>query len=303
MLAGLAALLGAGLALAVALSAVLTAVRLRRPPRRTAAWAASRGVASDPGELDDPAPFTTAAIQVDGSSIELWEIDGNCDNGPVVIVTPGWGDSRLGALPRLGALRSWASRIIAWDPPGLGASAGRCGLGVRESVMIRALCERYANEQGVVLYGWSLGGGASIAAGESERVVGVIAEAPYRVAGTPARNVLRAAGLPYRLNLPLAMWLLGTRLGVGPAWRGFDRAVHSARLSVPVLVIHGTDDAVCPVEDGRAIAKAAAHGSIAEIAGGGHNDLWSNARHRDACERAVSAFAEGLTGSPASSPG
>lgn len=300
-LAGLAALLGVGLVLAVALSAVLTAYRLRRPPRRTAAWAAARGVASDPGELDEPVAFETKAVRLAGTTYELWEIKGGDAHGPVVIVTPGWGDSKLGALARLSALRSWASLVIAWDPPGLGTTAGRCGLGVREAGLIGSLCERYANERGVVLYGWSLGGGASVAAGTSAGVRGVIAEAPYREAHTPARSVLRAAGLPYRVNLPLALWALGVRLGVGPAWRGFDRALHSAALEAPLLVLHGTSDGVCPIADGRAIAGAAPDGAISEIPGGEHNDLWSDPAHRELCENTVREFAQRLTGNPASS--
>ena len=175
-------------------------------------------------------------------------------------------------------------------------------MGVTEPGMIRGLVDRYSGESGVVLYGWSLGGGASVVAGAGDsRVVGVIAEAPYRVAATPARNVLCAAGLPWRVNLPCALWLIGVRLGVGPGWAGFDRAGHAARLDAPLLIIHGTDDAVCPIGDGRAIAGAAARAEVAAIAGAGHNDLWSDPEHRAACGRAVRAFGESVTGNPASS--
>ncbi len=302
-LLGLAALLAIGFALAVVTAALLTAHRLRRPPRRTAGWAASRGVPADPGELAEPKPFTPRTLSLSGREVELWEIEGDAASGPVVIVTPGWGDSKVGALPRLDALAPWASLVVAWDPPGLGVSPGACGLGVREPVMLSELCERYARDAGIVLYGWSLGGGASVCAGTSAGVAGVIAEAPYRFAPTPARNVLRAAGLPYRINLPIAMAMLGVRLGVGPAWRGFDRAARARDLRVPLLVVHGTSDAVCPTDDGRAIAGAAPDGSIAEIPGGGHNDLWSDEANRRACIDAVRAFGARLTGSPAASVG
>jgi len=302
---GLAGLLGLGLLIVFVASVWYTAHRLRRPPRRTRAWAVSRGAAGDPGELESPRAFRTDVVRVAGGEVELWEIEGERVDGPVVIVTPGWGDSKVGALARLDALAGWASRIIAWDPPGLGVSEGRCGLGVTEPGMIRGLVDRYAGEQGAALYGWSLGGGASVVAGAGDdRVVGVIAEAPYRAAATPARNVLAGAGLPWRVNLPCALWLIGRRLG---GWGGFDRAAHAAGLRAPLLVLHGTEDAVCPVADGRAIAGAAARGEIAEIPGAGHNDLWSDPGHRAACEEAVCAFGNrvcsGLTGSPASSRG
>lgn len=300
---GFAALLGLGLALVVLVGAVLTAHRLRNPPRRTAAWAASRGSASDPGELDTPIAFTEKQMTLGASAVLAWEIEGETSEGPVIIATPGWGDSKLGILARLEALRGWASLIIAWDPPGSGESPGRCGMGVTEPALIRELCERYGGAREIILYGWSLGGGASVAAGDGPGVVGVIAEAPYRVAPTPARNVLRGAGLPYRVNLPLALWGIGVRLGVGPGWRGFDRAEHAARCASRVLVIHGTDDGVCPIADGREIAQAATDGAIVEIESGGHNDLWSDVSNRAACLEAVRAFGECFTGSPVSSRG
>jgi len=99
------------------------------------------------------------------------------------------------------------------------------------------------------------------------------------------------------------MALMGVRLGVGPWWRGFDRAETAARVTAPVLVIHGTEDAISPIEDGRRIAESARAGRIAEIEGGGHNDLWADPAHRAACVGAVREFAASLTGSPASSLG
>ncbi len=301
--AGLVGLLALGLLIVFAASVWYTASRLRRPPRRTAAWAAAKGAPSDPGELDRPAAFREREIEVGRERVRAWEIEGEDPSGPVVIATPGWGDSRLGALPRLEALRGWASQIVAWDPPGLGETEGRSGLGVREEGLLRELIGRCARERGVALYGWSLGGGASLAAGDAPGVLGVIAEAPYRRPTTPARNVLRLSGLPYRANLPVAIALLGVRLGVGPLWRGFDRAGASARATAPVLVIHGTEDLISPIGDGRQVAAAAREGRIVEIEGAGHNDLWTDPAHREACAKAVASFGASLTGNPVASSG
>lgn len=291
---GLAALFGTGLGVVAAASVWFTMHRLRHPPRRTNAHAVSRGAPSDPGELSEPIAFETRVIELGDAAVELWEIAGAAPAGPVVIVTPGWGDSKIGALARLEALTPWASRVVAWDPPGLGATPGVCGLGVTETALVRRLTERYAGERGVVLYGWSLGGGVSVAAANDARVLGVIAEAPYREARTPARNVLRGAGLPYRFNLPVAMWLLGLRLGVGAGWRGYDRGNLAAHVRGALLVLHGSRDVVSPIEDGVAIAGAAPGGVLAEIRGGGHNDLWSDPAWRAVCREAVAEWARGL---------
>ena len=104
---GLAGLLGLGLAVVFVASVLFTTHRLRTPPRRTRAWAVARGVAGDPGELDEPRSYTTEVVSVAGREVELWEIAGDAADGPVVIVTPGWGDSKVGALVRLDVLAGW----------------------------------------------------------------------------------------------------------------------------------------------------------------------------------------------------
>ncbi|HRQ71391.1 MAG TPA: alpha/beta fold hydrolase, partial [Phycisphaerales bacterium] len=168
---------------------------------------------------------------------------------------------------------------------------------------------------GVVLFGWSLGAGASIVAAARERVRervrAVVAEAPYRFAPTPARNVLRLRGMPWRATLMPAMRLIrlaqrtvspppGTPpLRGGPLLSpSFDRAAHAARLPCPLLVLHGSDDEVCPIEDGLAIAAAAPNGRIVEVGGGRHNSLWVEEAHRAQAETAVRAFVAGCADKP-----
>lgn len=288
--------------------------RLRRPPRRTYASAVSRGRPGDPGELPTPRAFRAWTFRVTTSGarvwrdteLPVWEIDGDDPSGPVVIMSPGWGDSRVGALARVPALAPVCSRIIAWDPPGQGEAPGLCPLGTREHEAIVELVDRALEPasgeapaaRGVVLYGWSLGAGNSIVAAANaepaRRILGVIAEAPYRLPWTPAFNVTRLAGMPYRLNGPVAFALMGVRLGVGPTWRGFDRAEHAARLRVPLLVLHGDADPVCPIDDGREIAHAAARGRIIETPAAAHNDLWTDDRFATRCAEAVQTFIRAL---------
>ncbi len=295
---GFAILMLIGLALAYGLSVWFVVQRLRRPPRKTYTTALARGVPGDPGEMDEAREFQEATLPAtDG--LPAWRIRGRDPDGPVVVCSPGWGDSKLGALVRLAALEGWASEVIALDAPGMGDAPGLCNLGTRRDVEALAGAARCAAETGsdLVLFGWSLGGGVAIDAGvrlESEGlpVRAVIAEAPYRVAPTPARNVIRLAGLPHRANLPVAMAILGTRLGVGPAWKGFDRAGISASLRSPLLVVHGSLDEVCPIEDGREIASRAPFGTIAEIGGGMHNDLWTDDSNRNECTRTIGEWVE-----------
>lgn len=328
---GLAIILLEGLALAVALTSFWIARRIRRPPRRTYASAVARGQPGDPRELPSPREFTEWSLEWRGVALPVWDIPGDDPDGPAVVCTPGWADSKIGVLSRLDALLPFASRVVAWDPPGLGEAPdwpkgplGGWPMGTADVDALRALVERVAASR-VVLFGWSAGAGVSVAAasqrgpspapptsgrgsdetplprsgrGEGEvaafRVVAVIAEAPYRQPWTPARNVLRAMGMPWRVVGPLAFGALGVRFGLGPTWKGkggFDRAAHARHLGCPLLVLHGDADEVCPLADGEAIAHAAKRGSLAVIRGGHHNDLWTDDR---LCEQCVSVVADFL---------
>ncbi len=300
---GLLALLAAGL-LGLWLFTVLHTAWLQlRPPRRGYAFAVSRSIPGDPSELVLPdAPrgvqFSSWTVRSRGVDLPVWDIQGLAPDGPVFILTHGWGESRVLSLQRVLALAPIASRLIAWDLPAHGeAPRSTFTLGHREHLDLLALIDRVrsdpASHADIVLMGFSLGAGISIRAAadlaSSGPVPLVIAEAPYRLIHTPARNVLELRGLPHRLTLQPALALVGMQLGAGAAWSDFDRAAHAARLSkrTHLLVLHGVDDAIAPVADGRAIAAAAPSSTLVEVPAAGHADLWLNPDHRDRCLAAL----------------
>ena len=285
----------------------------------------SRGLPGDPGEVGWSPGWEAYEVGLRGLGgrsvgVDVWSIEGVEAGGPVVLATMGWADSRIGALVRLGGegsvsgegLATRASRVIAWDAPGQGEAAGRCGLGTEEPELILGLVEHAVEqwgggERGVVLFGSSLGAGASVVAASlaegavREAVVGVVAESPYRLPVPPARNVLRAGGYPAFVLPALYVWF-GWRLGVGVRedWPrahrglGFDRVVHAGRLSCPLLVIHGDEDGVSPFEDGEAMAAAAREcgsgGELVRVSGAGHNDLWTDPRFGARVGEVVAGF-------------
>lgn len=301
---GLLALLALGLLIAWASGVAIILRTLRRPPRRTYASAVAGARPGEPSELDPPLAFDSWTLASAGESLAVWDVVGGDDAGPMVVMVHGWGDSRIGGLVRLPAIARNASRVLLLDLPGHGESPGRTRLGTSEARHLLDLIGRIAaadshQPRPIVLYGWSLGAGISIVAAaasagqddpNSARIAGVIAEAPYRLPHTPARNVMHVRRLPHRLTLRPAFWLLGTILGVGPAWRGFDRAAHAANLRCPLLVLHGEHDEICPLRDGRDIAAAAPGGRLEVISQGLHNTLWTDEATRPACEAAVAAF-------------
>jgi pimeloyl-ACP methyl ester carboxylesterase len=313
-LPGLFTLLGTGFALALLASVIYIFHKLRTPPRRTVAWAISNSTASDPSELDSPLDFdswklTSQRGEYRGLAFPVWDITGLCPTGPTIILTPGWGDSRVGALQRVQHLAPTCARVIAWDPPGLGQAPGKTSLGVHEPDLLLQLIESLDTKpEHIVLYGSSMGAGISIAAAArcSSTLLGVIAEAPYQLAHTPAYNVLRESGIPWKISGPIAFAFLGARVGVGARWRSYDRAALAAQLRCPLLVIHGTSDTTCPVNDGKTIANAAPQGTLVEIPDAGHNNLWNEEPHTAACASACADFMHTLassTGTPVASSG
>ncbi len=297
---GLLVLLAAGGAVFALALFVWTVRMLTRPPRRGYGWAIAHNRPSNPGELEgDPPAFTEWTFKSLGVDLPVWDIEGRSPSGTCVILTPGWGQGRVGCLDRVSGVLDAASRVLVWDTPATGEAKGRCTLGAHEAIMLTELIDRAQSDRPIVLMGASMGAGVSIqvaarhvAAGRSE-IAGVIAEAPYRVPFTPAKGVLTAANLPSALSLRPALAWVGVRSGAGSRWTSFDRAVHAANLMCPLLVLHGSDDNVCPIEDGRAIAQAASNGTIIEFEGGDHHRLWLEPAWRARCSQATTEFLEG----------
>jgi len=304
---GLLVLLSAGLALFALAIIAFTAWTLTHPTRRTYSWAVARSIPGDPSEVRMPGverlAFSSWSCDSRGLNLPVWDIAGLDPSGPIAVITHGWSDSRVVALSRLPALLPCCRRIIMWDLPGHGEAPGLCTLGTREAQDLHRLLDLIGPDAPILLYGSSLGAGLSIVVAAARRhtssIVGVIAEAPYRVPRVPAERVLQARGLPHRWNVPAAMAILGLWLGYGLSWvrrgrgaGGFDRILHAANLAVPLLILHGTCDEVCPIVDGRDIAAAvpSGRGRLVEVHGAAPTTLWSDDRFIAICASEVEAF-------------
>jgi pimeloyl-ACP methyl ester carboxylesterase len=276
---------------------------LTHPPRRGYAWAVARQRAGDPGEIAlQPCPpvFEEWMFESSGLKLPVWDIIGQNPSGPLVILTPGWGQARVGCLDRAEGLLAYTSRLVVWEMPAMGDAPGRCTLGAHEPALLSELVERVrtgTTETGapsrtpLVLMGVSMGAGVSIVVAASRNDIdGVIAEAPYRMPITPARGMMRAANLPRWLNLGPAIALVGLRNGAGWNWGGFDRADHAAKLQCPLLVLHGSLDEISPLADVEAISQAATGGELLVVHDADHHNLWQSPQTREQCEHACAQF-------------
>lgn len=110
----------------------------------------------------------------------------------------------------------------------------------------------------IVFYGESLGAAVALRVASERPVAGVVLQAPFTSLSSLARR--------------LYPWLpLGAVLVRG----AFPNAERVRHLTVPVLVVHGTEDEIIPFAEGRSLHAAAPAGSeLLPIEGAGHNDLF-----------------------------
>jgi len=304
-LLGLIQLLVIGFAIYLFTLIVYTVYSLTHPKRQSYATAVHRAIAGDPGELDEPIEFEERTTNGTRGKLILWALPGKNPNAPRVVMIHGWGSSKIGGLKRLGPIIEHASSVVIWDLPGHGGSSGSARMGVSEHLDLERILEATddpgldGRRSEVVLYGWSMGAGIALAGakelGKEQPITGVICESPYIHAITPARNVIRLRGVPYRLNLRPAMAIMGTLLGIGPRWKGFARDQIAREITLPMLVLHGSADPVCPIADAEAIAESAPNAQLVKIIDAGHNNLWSDAEFASQMSAAIGSYMSGLS--------
>ncbi|MCZ4352334.1 alpha/beta hydrolase [Roseovarius aestuarii] len=116
------------------------------------------------------------------------------------------------------------------------------------------------NPNAVVIYGESLGTGVALKlVASGARPAAVVLEAPF----TSLPDVVRA-------SVPRMTPLIPRMTSI------WDSAHHAEKLRAPLLVLHGTDDTLIPIAQGRAVLNAARSTTkqIVAINGAGHHDIW-----------------------------
>ncbi|MEM9348261.1 MAG: alpha/beta fold hydrolase [Planctomycetota bacterium] len=245
-----------------------------RPRRKTYATAIARDLPTDPSELGLSGEEVTFNLP-GGYDTPGWIIPGKAPDGPTVLVLHGHRDFIYGAMRFVSVLAPFAGHIVLFDWPAHGGcTAPWMTCGKREPddalAVIDGLPEA-VSERPIVLFGYSLGGQIAIktAGLHPDRFAGVIVDGAYRRWDTPIRMRLklhRVPAFPFVHIVGVVFWLLGLI-------RSFDRARYAAQYPKPMLLIHGSDDRVCPIEEGRELADAAPQSAFVHIEGGRHNQL------------------------------
>lgn len=278
----LAFLLLTGLLALYVLLCLILAHGLTHPPRIAAGAAAGRGWHLDPGDAGHQ--FTEWILETgDGVALPVWDVPNMAQpDGPVVILSHCWGGSRRESLQRLDFVFDRASRVILWDLRGHGeAGPGICQLGTAEVDDLIMLMDRVGGDRPFILYGYSMGAGVSICAASREeaghRVVGVIADGPYRWTREPVHAMLVQNGLP---SFPVLNTVHRALCVAIKGLRHSERAQFAAELKCPLLVLHGADDPMCPLSSALEVADAAPESEFVIIPAGGHLNLHEKDAHR-----------------------
>lgn len=277
----LAALLLAGLLLLYFGLCLMLGYALLHPPRIAAGAAAARGWYLDPADAGYDF-HEWSHRTADGLRLPVWEVrNTQRPDAPIVIFSHCWGGSRRESLQRIGFVFDRASRVILWDMRGHGEAEGTSRLGTAEVDDLVALMQRLDGTESFLLYGYSMGAGVSICAAVREevrdRVIGLIADGPYRWTREPVHAMLTFNGLP---SFPILNIVHRALCVLIPRLRKSERAQFAARLRCPLLVLHGADDPICPLNSALEVAQAAPESEFVIIPAGGHLNLHQTDAHR-----------------------
>lgn len=273
------------IALIVAAAIVLTIVR---PKRKTYAFAVAHDLPTDPSELGLAGEEATFNLP-GGHTTPGWIIQGKLKEGPTILVLHGHRDFTHGAMRFLQTLAPFASNLVLFDWPGHGGcSAPWMTCGKREPNDVLAVLQGLPDdirERPIVLFGYSLGGQIAVktAGLDHDRFAGVIVDGPYRRWDTPIHLRLkrhRVPSFPFVHLAGLCFWALGLI-------QQFDRAQYAKHIQAPLLVLHGSDDRICPIQEGKEIADSAPNSTFVPFQGGRHNQLHVQEpeRYRQALEQ------------------
>ena len=259
-------------------------------------------------------PYEETAVESDAGRLPAWFIPANGGRpGPGVVLVHGWDSARDRTLPNARFLHAAGFHCLTFDVRGNGAnppetmpvSAGEYGADAAAAFAV--LLARPEVTKGA-LVGHSLGAaGAILAAASDPRVAAVVSVSAPSDPRRLVRQTFRLARLPFPGPVATPLAWLTSRVYVQP--RGHSQRSISARHAIaiyegPILIVHGSDDEVMPVEHARRLAdtaraaRASSHGGdtveLFVVPGGSHSWLYEDATFR----RAVAAFLARSLGGP-----
>jgi uncharacterized protein len=195
-------------------------------------------------------------ITPDGENVIIWHVPAR-PGRPVILYFPGNGDFLAGLAGRFKLVPD-GTGLVALSYRGYAGSSGAPseeGI-LRDAAAAHAFTSaRYPVER-IIVWGFSLGTGVAVAVASEQPIGKLILEAPYTSTVDVAASVFR---------------FVPVRLLMRDRFRSDERI---ARVTAPLLVMHGTDDLVIPIVFAeRLLALAHEPKQFVRFAGGGHENL------------------------------
>ena len=193
----------------------------------------------------------------DGEKVIVWHVPAKPGH-PVIFYFHGNGDFLAGLFGRFRELIADGAGVVALSYRGYAGSSGQPtepGLLQDAAAAYAFTAARYSADR-MVVWGFSLGSGVAVALAAKQPVGKVILEAPYT-------SITDVAALRFRI-VPVR-WLMRDQ------FRSDERI---ARVTAPLLIMHGARDSTIPIAFGqRLFALAHQPKQFVRFPEGGHNDL------------------------------
>lgn len=193
----------------------------------------------------------------DGEKVIVWHVPAR-PGRPVILYFHGNGDFLAGQVGRFKAMTADGTGLVALSYRGYAGSRGapsEDGLLRDAAAAYSFATARYAPQR-IVAWGFSLGTGVAVAIASEREVGKLVLEAPY----TSIADVVAPR-----------YWFAPVRLLMRDPFHS-DRRI--ARVTAPLLIMHGTNDPVIAFVFGeRLFALAHEPKRFVRIPGGGHDDL------------------------------
>jgi fermentation-respiration switch protein FrsA (DUF1100 family) len=193
----------------------------------------------------------------DGEKVIVWYVPPKPGRA-VVLFFHGNGDFLAGLAGRFRDITADGTGLVALSYRGYAGSSGapsEDGLLRDAAIAYSFATERY-QAQRIVPWGFSLGTGVAVAIASEHPVGKLILEAPYT-------SIADVAAAHFRF--------VPVRLLIRDPFHSDDRI---ARVTVPLLIVHGAQDQTIPIAFGEKLfALAREPKQFVRIAGGGHDDL------------------------------
>ena len=209
----------------------------------------------------DTAGFPQAEEQIlstsDGEKVIVWHVPPKPGHA-VVLYFHGNGDFLAGLAGHFKAVTADGTGLVALSYRGYAGSTGapsEDGL-LRDGAAAYSFAAARYDAQRIVAWGFSLGTGVAVAVASEHPVAKLILEAPYTSIADVAAAQFRFAPVRLLIRDPLHS----------------DQRI--ARVTVPLLVVHGAQDQTIPIAFGeRLFALAHEPKQFVRIPQGGHDDL------------------------------